>query len=127
MRLCTLPYEGHCKLRLIVDIHGTQKDAYVLIDTGFTVGTGFGLKLPTEWTRYATYLGTGDVEIADGSTISADTIPDAKIIQIEEHRLKKSIPIPTLFMAGQSVIGVMFLQRCILQLDGPNRRATIEL
>jgi len=124
--ISTLPYDGKCKMKLVVDIHGTQKEVDVLVDSGFTSGTGFGLKLPPEFARYASYTGTGHVGVADGRVVPADTIPDAKITQIEGHQLEEEIAIPTLFMGGPRVIGVLFLQQCILRLDGPNKIATIE-
>lgn len=126
MPICTLPYQGKCELNIVVDIHGVEKEVSVLVDTGFTSGTGFGLKLPTEFASYANFTGTGCVQVGDGRVIAADSIPDAKIIQIGSHRLKDGVPIPTLFMSGPRVIGVMFLQLCVSKFDGPNRIATID-
>lgn len=123
----TLPYDGKCEVKIIVNIHGTEKEVGVLVDTGFVTGTGFGLKLPAEFARYANYTGTGHIRVADGREVAADSIPDAKIIQIEEHRLREEVTIPTIFMSGpRACIGVLYLQRCILRLDGPSRIATIE-
>ena len=113
-------------MKITVDIHGTEKEITVLVDTGFTTGTGFGLKLPSNYTRYTKYTGTGHVNLADGSEVDIDSIPDAKIIQIEENKLEEEVTLPTLFMDGPICIGVMFLQKYILKMDGPNRLVTIE-
>jgi len=122
-----LPYDGKCELNIVVNIHGVEKDLSVLIDTGFTSGTGFGLKLPTEFARYAKFIGTGYVRVADGRQVATDSIPDGKIIQIEDHKFgKDGLTIPTLFMSGPVAVGVMFLQLCVLNFDGPKKTATIE-
>lgn len=126
MPISILPYDGMCEMRLNVDIHGTVRDVTVLVDTGFTTGTGFGLKLPASYAEYARFTGTGHVALADGITVAADSIPDAKIIQVEGHMLEEEVTIPTLFMDGPRCIGVWFLQQCKLELDGPNREAKLE-
>jgi hypothetical protein len=124
--ICSLSYDGKCELNIVVNIQGVEKNLSVLVDTGFTSGTGFGLKLPTEFARYAKFTGTGYVRVADGRQVAADSIPDAKIMQIGDHKFgKDGVTIPTLFMSGPHAIGVMFLQLCILNFDGPNRTATI--
>jgi hypothetical protein len=115
-----------CELKLVVDIHGTEKEVNVLIDSGFTSMTGFGLKLPVEFAEYADHTGTGHVRVADNRVVAAASIPDAKIIQVEEHQLRDGVTIPTLFFMGRSAIGVWFLQRCVLRLDGPEEEATLE-
>ena len=113
-------------MKLIVGIHGTKVLVNVLVDTGFTSGTGFGLQLPTEFVRYANYTGTGHVRIADGSVVAAASIPDAEIVQIEQHQLSHAVNIPAIFMNGPcGVIGVLFLQRCIIHFDGPNKQTSI--
>lgn len=127
MPVCTLPYDGRCELNIVVNIHGVEKNLSVLVDTGFTSGTGWGLKLPTEFVRYAKFTGTGYVRVADGRQVAADSIPDAKIMQIGDHKFgKDGITIPTLFMSGANAVGVMFLQSCVLNFDGPKKTATIE-
>lgn len=126
MSVCTLPYDGRCELNIVVNIHGVEKNLNVLVDTGFTSSTGFGLKLPAEFARYAKFTGTGYVRVADGRQVAADSIPDAKIVQIGDHKFDKDgITIPTLFMNGPRAIGVKFLQLCILNFDGPKKIATI--
>lgn len=121
-----MPYDGKCEIKLIIDIHGTKKEVDVLIDTGFTTGTGFGLKLPTDFARHAKYTGTGHIKMADGREVAGDSIPNAKIIQIEEHQLKDDITVPTIFMSGLRCIGMIFLQKCILNLNGPSKVATVK-
>ena len=113
-------------MKITVDIHGTEEEITVLVDTGFTTGTGFGLKLSSNYLRYTIYTGTGRVNLADGSEVAKDSIPDAKIIKIEDHRLEDEVTLPTIFMDGPNCIGVMFLQQYILKMDGPDRLATIE-
>jgi len=122
----TLRYDGKCEIKLIVNIHGTEIEVNALVDTGFTAGTGFGLKLPVEFARYANYTGTGYVQVADGRLVAADSIPNAKIIKVEDHALTDEVTLPAIFMGGPRAIGILFLQRCILNLDGPDRTATIE-
>ena len=52
--------------------------------------------------------------------------PHAKIVKIEEHDISNDdVFLPALFMEGFSCVGMMFLQSCLLKLDGPNRTATI--
>lgn len=126
MPVCTLPYQGKCEVSIVIDIHGVEEELSVLVDTGFVSGTGFGLKLPAEFARYANVLGTAYVEVADGRRIPVYTIPDAKILQIEDHRFEDGITIPAIFMSGACAIGVSFLQLCILTFDGPNRIATFD-
>jgi len=82
-----LSYDGKCEIKIIVDIHGTEKEVDVLVDTGFVAGTGFGLKLPIDFARYASYTGTGRVTLADGRQVAADSIPNAKVIQIESLKV----------------------------------------
>ena len=125
MPICNLPYEGKCELNIVVDIHGTKKELSVLVDTGFTSGTGFGLKLPADFANYATYTGTGHVRVADGREVAAATIPDAKIVQIDKYQLGNAEPIPTLFMNGPRAIGVLFLQKCTVEFDGPKKKTSI--
>jgi hypothetical protein len=100
--ICSLPYDGKCELNITVNIHGVEKDFSVLVDTGFTSGTGFGLKLPAEFARYANFTGTGYVRVADGRQIAAASFPDAKIVKIEQHRINNNSDIPTLFMGPSS-------------------------
>jgi len=124
--VCTLPCDGKCEMKLIVNIHGTEKEVDVIVDTGFTTGTGFGLKLPADFAEFASYTGTGNIKLADGREVHVDSIPDAKIIQIEKHKLEEELTIPTIFMSGLQCIGMLFIQKCVLNLDGPKKVATIE-
>ena len=121
-----MSYDGKCEIKLIVDIHGTKKEVDVLVDTGFTTGAGFGLKLPIDFARHARFIGTGHIRLADGSEVAADSIPNAKIIQIEKHQLKDEVTLPAIFMSGPRYIGMLFLQECVLNLDGPSKVATIK-
>jgi hypothetical protein len=122
---CTLPYHGKCELNIIVDIHGVEKELSVLVDTGFVSGTGYGLKLPSNFANYAMSTGTGYVTVVDGREVAAASIPDAKIVRIDQHKLKDAISIPALFMGGpRGTIGVLFLQRYNVEFDGPNRKTS---
>ena len=120
-----LDCDGKCILKIVIDIHGTQKDLNVLIDTGFTSGTGFGLKLPLNLVRYARFTGTGRVRVADNREVDCDSIPNAKIIQIDAHKLNDAITIPAIFMDGTQCIGMMFIQDCQFNVDGPKKVATL--
>jgi predicted aspartyl protease len=124
--VCPLSYDGECELELVIDIHGNKIPAHVIIDTGFTSGAGFGLKLPLDFLKYATHTGTADVQLIDGTIRAVESIADAKIIQIEGHQLEPVVTIPALFMGGMPVVGVMLLQLCVLNLDGPCKAATIK-
>jgi predicted aspartyl protease len=117
---------GKIKLHIVVDIHGTQKDLDVLVDTGFTSGTGFGLKLPVNYAIHAKVTGTGTVNLANNDTVKCDTIPNAKIVQIENHVLDDEVTLPALFMEGPQYIGMMFLQGCHLNIDGPKKEAFLD-
>ena len=121
----TLDYTGKCLIKIVVSIHGTEKELSVLVDTGFTSGTGFGLKLPEDFARYAAFTGTGRVQVADGRIVPVDSIPNAKILKIEDHDISEDVILPAFFMEGFSCVGMMFLQSCFLKLDGPNRVATM--
>jgi len=109
-----------------VDIHGVEKNLSVLVDTGFVSATGFGLKLPAQFAAYANFTGTGVVRLADGRPVSTASIPDAKIVQVGNTRLRNGITIPALFMSDHGSIGVMVLQLCVSSFDGPRRTATID-
>jgi hypothetical protein len=122
----TLGYDGKCDLELVVDIHGTTVPVTARIDTGFVSDTGFGLRLPINLTGHAKYVGTGSVRVADGRLVNADSIPDAEILEIEGHKLAKPVSTPAIFMDGPcGLLGVLFLQRCMIKLDGPNKKAEI--
>jgi predicted aspartyl protease len=124
--ICTLPYYGKYELNIVVDIHGVEKELCVLVDTGFTSDTGFGLALPSSFANYAMFTGTGNVTVADGREVAVASIPDAKIKKIEQHKLGNSITVPALFMNGpDGTIGVLFLQKCSLIFDGPSSKASI--
>ena len=126
MPSCTLPYCGKCELNIVVDIHGVEKELCVLVDTGFTSDTGFGLTLPSNFVNYAMFTGTGTVTVADGREVAVASIPDAKIKKIEQYKLGNDITIPALFMDGpDGAIGVLFLQRCSLIFNGPSNTASI--
>ena len=126
MPASTLRYDGRCDLKLVVNIHGTTVPVTALIDTGFVTATGFGLRLPADLVSFAQYVGTGQVRVADGRLVDADSIPDAKIVEIEGRKLVDSIPIPAIFMNGPcGLLGVLFLQRCMIKLDGPAKKAEI--
>jgi len=121
--VCNLVYDGKCELTVVVDIHGVEKELEVLIDTGFTTGSGYAIKLPSNYANFAMFTGTGYVKVADGRLVAAATIPDAKIVQIGKHKLKEPINLPALFMDGFCVIGVYFLQNFHVEFDGPKKVA----
>jgi len=112
-------------LNVTVDIHGVERDLAVLVDTGFTSGTGYGLKLPSNFADYAMATGTAFIMVADGRRVEAATIPDARIVKIDGHRLGNPISVPALFMDGPRAIGVMVLQNYNIDFDGPNRRVSL--
>lgn len=122
-----LKYEECCKIRLQVDIHGTLKDIDALVDTGFTRDTGFGLKLPIEYSDLANVRGTGNITLADDRIVPARSIPNTLILKIEGQPVQQVITIPTIFMGTTSSIGVMFLKHCIAVFDGPREQTTITL
>ena len=120
-----MDYSGKCVIKIVVGIHGTNKELSALVDTGFTSGTGFGLVLPTDFARFATFTGTGHVQVGDGRNIPAETIPNAKILKIEDNDISGDVFLPAIFLEGNSCVGMMFLQSCLLKLDGPNSVGTM--
>jgi len=113
-------------MKLKLDIHGHEEEINAIIDTGFTAGTGFGLTIPTIFSQHAEYIGVGEVTIANGETIEIEYIPDAKILSIEDITLKDEVTLPAILLDGPKCIGVLFLQKYILNFDGPRETATIE-
>lgn len=127
MHTSTLDYSGKCNIRLVVNIHGTSREvSNTLVDTGFIINTGYGLKLPIEFRTFAKFILTGHINLANGQPHPMQYIPQAIITHVEGQRLQRAIPIPTIFMTGAPVIGMLFLQLCIIHLDGPDRKAMIE-
>lgn len=122
-----LKYDGFCKIRLKVNIHGSLEDITALMDTGFTRNTGFALKLPFGLSQLARYHGAGRVALANDEPIAVPTIHDARIVEIEGEPLGQDIILPALFLGQSSAIGVMFLERYLVVFDGPNRRMTITI
>lgn len=128
MQVCTLLYCGRCDLELIVDIHGVEKEVTALVDTGFCSETGYGLQLPANYVNYAMATGTGYVTVADGREVAVASIPDAKIVQIGQYRLKNPIPGAAIFTAGpetEGTVGVLVLQQMYMIFDGPNMNMKI--
>lgn len=127
MYSCILPYRGKCTVKLTVDIHGnTEEIPNVLIDTGFTSGTTFGLKLPIEYSRFANGPITGYVKQADGEKVPVQYIPDAIIACIQGFSLERKICMSTFFMTGPASLGMLFLQRCRINFNGPEEKAIFE-
>ncbi|MHB8702275.1 MAG: hypothetical protein ACYC7D_14830 [Nitrososphaerales archaeon] len=127
MPSCNVPFTGKCAVFIKVDIHGTQKEIQVTVDTGFTLSTGYGLKLPAMYANYTIHRGIATVGVADGRSVSAYAIPDGKILEIEGDPVTTDYQtIPTLFMQGPQVLGMMFLQKCVLHIDGPKGEATLQ-
>ena len=124
MHSCRLTMNGRCDLNIVVDIHGTRMKVRVLIDTGFVRQTGYGLKLPASLAQYAYPTGTASIALADGEPVLAQAIPNARIVEIEGRPC--DFTMPTLFMDGPRVIGMKFLERCILNIDGPASSAKLE-
>ena len=119
--------DGKCTISIELDIHGQKYDTDVLIDTGFTTGTGYGLKLSSRASLLASSVGYDLIRLADDRIIRCATISDAKILGIGGRRLGNPITLPTLFFNGPEVIGMRFLQLCKLSIDGLNRTGKLEI
>lgn len=123
MNYNTHPYNGKCAIPLVVDIHHNNVEIpEVLVDTGFTSGTTFGLKL-SECYAPSSGIGIGQIKLANGIEVPAKFILDLQIIKIGNYQLKNPLRVKTCFMEGPSVIGVLVLQRCKINFDGPNQQA----
>ncbi len=122
-----LPYDGNCIVKIKINIHGTEKELQVLVDTEFVTETGFGLKLPLEYKEFASFTGTGSVKLADGRRVSVDTISNTNILEMHDKILNPKLIIPALFLDGFPVMGMWVLQKCILDLNGPSKKARITI
>jgi len=118
--------DGKCPLSIEVDVQGKKYETEVLIDTGFTTGTRYGLKLGSRVSLLASSIGYDLVRLADSRIVRCASIPDAKLVAINGNRLENPITLPALFFDGPEVIGMQFLQMCKLSVDGPNRNGTLE-
>jgi hypothetical protein len=97
-----------------------------LLDTGFTSNTGFGLKLPLLYANLASNLIAGEIKQADGNKVAVQYIPTVTITSIEGFRLKRSVPLCTCFMTGRPILGMLFLQECRINFDGPKKIAVFQ-
>lgn len=124
-----LSYDGECLCKLKVTIQGTEVEIEnTLIDTGFVTVSGYGLKLPREYLRYAQNYGIGEVGVADGRRVIGISIPRIIITEFEDQPLVNTITIPTIILNGRRpAIGMRFLQRCIMNLDGIKRNAIVQI
>lgn len=119
-----LRFNGWSAVRLGIDIHGTKVEEEVLLDTGFTTSSGFGLKIPMAHVQAASSVALGQVRLANGKLHPALWIPDGRITEINGEQV--NFTLPTLFMDGPRVVGCMLLQSCKLHLDGPSGEGTLE-
>lgn len=126
MHTSTLTYESLCEIKIKLDIHGHEEEINAIVDTGFTAGTGFGLKIPTSFSQHADYVGVGEVTMANGETIEVEYIPDGKILSFEDIALKDEVTVPVVLLDGPNCIGVLVLQKYVLRFNGPEETATIE-
>ncbi len=126
MPTCDLVVDGKCVVNLKVSIQGTERDIPVLIDTGFTRSTGHGLKIPAKYANDCHSVGYARVDVADGRKVSCISAIDIHILSIDDKPLSIRRDIPTLFMDGPQVLGMMFLERCVLHIDGPNGTGSLE-
>jgi len=124
-----LSYDGKCLCKLKVIIQGTKVEIEnTLIDTGFITVSGYGLKLPLEYLHYAQNYGIGEVGMADGRRVIGISIPRIIITEFEDQPLVNTVTIPTIILGGRTpVIGMRFLQRCIMNLDGIKRNAIVQI
>ena len=123
----SFPCDGKCTMSVELDIHGQKYETDVLIDTGFTTGTGYGLKLSRRASLLASSVGYDLIRLADDRIIQCATISDAKLLGIGNRKLARPITLPTLFFNGPKVIGMRFLQLCKLSIDGRKRIGTLEI
>jgi len=123
---CNLSCNGESRLKLEITISDTRKEIYdVLIDTGFTATSIFGLKLPLEYAQYARNLYTSSISLADTNEIPVQYVCGI-VTKIEGKILKKKVPLWTFFMKGKPIIGMHFLQKCKICFDGLKNTTSIE-
>lgn len=123
---CNLSCNGESRLKLEITISDTKKEIHdVLIDTGFTASSIFGLKIPLEYAKYARKLYTGSISLADTTEISVQYVYGI-VTKIEGNLLKKKVPLWTFFMKGKPIIGMRFLQQCKICFDGLKNIKLIE-
>ena len=122
-----LPYDGQCEVSLTVKIHSTEKEVHnVIIDTGLLTSSTYGLKVPFTLLDTANFTLTGTVALADGKPMNIKYIPAATITSLQGIELKKKVSVPTIFLGKRPLIGMMFLQTCLMNLDGPKKQAFIQ-
>ena len=88
--------DGKCPLSIEVDVQGKKYETEVLIDTGFTTGTRYGLKLGSRVSLLASSIGYDLVRLADDRIIRCATISDAKLVGIDGKRLRRPVTLPAL-------------------------------
>ncbi len=119
--------DGKCPISIEVDVQGQKYQSEVLIDTGFTAATGYGLKLSSRASLLPSSIGYDLVRLADDRIIRSAAIPDAKLLRINGNKLSRPITLPTLFFNGPEVIGMLFVQLCELSIDGPSKKGRLVL
>jgi predicted aspartyl protease len=126
LRSSILSYGNHSTLSLEIILDKSQNViSEVIIDTGFTTSSMFGLKLPLEYVKYPKTLYTSTISLAD-TTEAHVQYAQAIIAKVEAHELKRKIPLWTIFMKGRPLIGLNFLKRCKICFDGPSSETTLD-
>ena len=123
----SFPSDGKCPISIEVDIQGEKYETEVLIDTGFTTSTRYGLKLGSRVALLAVSVGYDLVRLADNRIIRCASISDARLVKVNGMSLGSPVILPTLFFDGPEVIGMQFLQLCRLTVDGPDGKGTLQL
>ena len=118
----SFPCDGKCPISIEVNIQGSNYETDVLIDTGFTISTRYGLKLASRASLLAISVGYDLVRLADSRIVRCASISDAKLVSVNGNNLHKPVILPTLFFDGPEVIGMQFLQLCKLTLEPKERR-----
>ncbi len=123
----SFPCDGKCPISIVVDIQGRKYETKVLIDTGFTSATGYGLKLDSKASLLPTSIGYDLVRLADNRLVRSAAIPDSKLLAINGKKLGSPITLPTPFFGGPEVIGMQFIQTCKISIDGPSKKGKLKI
>lgn len=122
-----LMYDKLAPLKITVSANGIEEELYTIIDTGYTAEGNHGLTLPPEFLKKFKPTETISINTAGEEGRECPFIPDLRITKIRDYQLCKEVTIPAIITGKISLLGVMFLQNCILHLDGEQKNGYLEL
>jgi hypothetical protein len=105
-------------------MNGREIRVNACVDTGFTGSSE--VRIPSVWLRLAEgKIFNFPTEDSNGERGWALGTLEGKLIAI--NGVEVSEEIVTVFGDGDPLLGLAFLQRCILHIDGPMSRATLSM